>query len=295
MRNSTLIDEPAPPVAAHSAPPCGTADAGRDGASHAARETAPACRSVSILGSRVSLPRIEDVMAIMLRWIAQPDGTCRRIVVTGFHGIWEAHKDPAFKSTLNSADLWIPDGIAPVLLARLHGKRGVTRIAGAELMKAFFEQAQGRGLRSFFYGDTEETLGALRAALEKQYPGHVVAGTLSPPFRPLTPEEDAAHVRAINDARPDILWVGLGLPRQERWIYEHAGRLRVPMAVGVGAAFGFLSGRVSRAPAWVGRCGFEWLWRLAQEPAKCWRRALLDGPRFILHAMLELTGLRKYT
>jgi len=119
-------------------------------------------------------------------------------------------------------------------------------------------------------------------------------GTCSPPFRALAPEEDAAIVALINDSRPDVLWVGLGLPKQERWIHEHLDRLRVPVIVGVGAAFGFASGRVSRAPEWIGRLGFEWVWRLAAEPRKLWRRDLLDGPRFLFHAFLETAGLRKY-
>jgi len=159
---------------------------------------------------------------------------------------------------------------------------------------AFFERANSKGYSSFFYGDTDETLAALRERLEREYSNHKVAGTFSPPFGAVSPEEDEAHVRMINDARPDVLWVGLGTPKQDRWIFEHQERLRVPVAVGVGAAFGFLSGRVKRAPAWIGRCGFEWLWRLAREPKKLWRRDLLDGPRFLFHVALELCGLRRY-
>jgi N-acetylglucosaminyldiphosphoundecaprenol N-acetyl-beta-D-mannosaminyltransferase len=168
------------------------------------------------------------------------------------------------------------------------------RVPGPDILAAFLEHANRRGYRSFFYGDTEATLADLQRRVTERYPGHVVAGTLSPPFRPLTAEEDAQVIAMINDARPDVLWVGLGLPKQERWIAEHLDRLRVPVVVGVGAAFGFLSGRVSRAPAWVGRIGCEWLWRLAAEPRKLWRRDLIDGPRFLAHVLLEATGLRKY-
>ena len=138
----------------------------------------------------------------------------------------------------------------------------------------------------------------LRADIERekqeQYPGHHVVGVLSPPFRPLTPEEDEAQVQAINRAKPDVLWVGLGTPKQDRWIHEHRQRLEVPVAIGVGAAFRFLSGQVPRAPVWIGRVGLEWAYRLLQEPRKCWRRCLIQGPQFIIHVALELTGLRKY-
>jgi len=240
------------------------------------------------------LVRPPAVIEVIERWVGEPGPPCRRVVVTGFHGIWEAHRDPEFKAILNSADLWVPDGIAPVWVARLRGFRGVRRIPGAELMRAFFQRANEKGYRSFFYGDTEETLAALRGKLEAEYPNHRIAGTFSPPFRAISPEEDDAHVAMINAARPDVLWVGLGLPKQDRWIFEHRDRLRVPVAVGVGAAFGFLSGKIKRAPAWSGRCGFEWLWRLAHEPRKLWRRDLLDGPRFVFHVLLELCRIRKY-
>jgi N-acetylglucosaminyldiphosphoundecaprenol N-acetyl-beta-D-mannosaminyltransferase len=249
---------------------------------------------LKVLGSYIHVISVGESVGVLEERILRPQGAVRRVVVTGFHGIWEAHKDPELKAILNSADLWVPDGIAPVWVARLKGYRGVQRVPGADLMRAFFELANEKGYSSFFYGDTEETLAALRANLERDYPNHRVAGTFSPPFRPLSPEEDDEHVRLINEARPDVLWVGLGLPKQDLWIFEHKDRLDVPVAIGVGAAFGFLSGKVKRAPAWIGNLGFEWLWRLLAEPRKLWRRDLLDGPRFLAHVFLELTGLRKY-
>lgn len=266
----------------------------RAGCSSASGGMGTPAPAVRILGAKVHLSALCQVMQMMTGWIESHGERCRRIVVTGFHGIWEAHKRPDFKAVLNSADLWVPDGIAPVWVARLKGLRGIQRIPGADLMRAFFERANERGYSSFFYGDRPETLSALRERLEREYPNHRVAGTFSPPFEAVSPEEDEAHVRMINEAHPDVLWVGLGLPKQERWIAEHQGRLTVPVAVGVGAAFGFLSGKVKRAPAWVGRCGFEWLWRLIHEPRKLWRRDFLDGPRFLCHVLLELSGLRKY-
>ena len=249
---------------------------------------------VSILGSTVSIIQMAGIVAIMDRWIAARPDRCRRIVVTGFHGLWEAHKDPEFKAILNSADLWVPDGIAPVWVARRRGFPDAQRTPGAEVMTAFFDLADRKGYSSFFYGDTEETLQRLRSNLQSRYPGHRIAGTFSPPFRPLTREEDEAVVEMINDSRPDVLWVGLGLPRQDRWIYEHRDRLKIPVAAGVGAAFKFLSGAVKRVPACIGNHGLEWLWRFVQEPKKLWRRDLLDAPQFVGHMLLEMTGLRKY-
>ncbi len=249
--------------------------------------------SVCVLGSRVHLPTREQALNLIESWIRARD-PCRQVVVTGFHGLWEAHKDPELKEALNAAALWVPDGIAPVWVARLRGHRHVQRLPGAELMTAFLERADRQGYSSFFFGDTPEQLAALRAAVERRYPGHRVAGLVSPPFRPPTAEEDAEHVRLINESGADILWVGLGTPKQDRWIAAHLARLHVPVAAGVGAAFGFLSGATPRAPAWMGRAGLEWAWRLLREPRKCWRRSLIEGPCFLFHVLLELCGLRQY-
>ena len=249
---------------------------------------------MKVLGSTVDMVQNPEVLALMERWIGEERDKCHFMVNTGFHGAWVAHQDPEFKKILASCDLWSPDGIALVWLARLQRKPIRERATSAELMKMFFAQANHKGYRSFFYGDTDETLAALREKLQAQYPGHKVVGTYSPPFRTLTAEEDQQIVRQINDARPDVLWVGLGLPKQERWIHEHKHRLKVPIAIGVGACFGFFSGRVKRAPLWIGRIGFEWLWRLACEPKKLWRRDILDAPQFVGHVLMEMTGLRKY-
>ena len=252
--------------------------------------------SISVLGSRVHMIDIPAVIEIISHWIRQFEDRriCRQIIVTGFHGLWESHKNEDFKAILNSADLWVPDGIAPVWIARLKGVTDGDRTPGADIMRAYFERANQKGYRSFFYGDTEETLDALKTKLEKKYPCHKIVGMYSPPFRPLTPEEDEDIIRIINDAKPDVLWVGLGLLKQDRWISEHKERLKVPVAMGVGAAFGFHSEKVKRVPDWIGKNGLEWVWRFIQEPKKLWRRDLIDGPQFVWHVLLELSGLRKY-
>ena len=210
------------------------------------------------------------------------------------HGIITAHRDSSFKEVLNSADLFAPDGILVMLVARLSGfsiNRGRT---GPALMWDFGKIASQRGHKYFIYGDTEDTLQALCEKLSETFPGIKLVGQFSPPFRDLTPEEDADVVRMINDAEPDVLWVGLGAPKQERWIFGHRDRLKVPVVVGVGAALKYHSGKVSRAPGRVRNLGLEWLWRLGQEPGRVWRRIFVDAPQFLLLAILELLGLKKY-
>lgn len=249
--------------------------------------------SVHILGSRVHLVSAPRTVDRMEDWIRAGDGRCRQVVVTGFHGLLEAHKNPGIQSILNQAELWVPDGIAPVWLARLRGHRGAVRATGTEIMREFLARAQKRGYSSYFYGDTGRTLAALTATLARLYPGHRIAGAYSPPFRALTAAEDEAIIGRINAARPDVLWVALGLPKQEIWIHEHLQRLHVPVAVGVGAAFAFVAGTVPRCPEWMGNAGFEWVYRFLKEPAKLWRRDLLDGPRFLFHAGRELLRKRE--
>jgi N-acetylglucosaminyldiphosphoundecaprenol N-acetyl-beta-D-mannosaminyltransferase len=244
--------------------------------------------SVRILGSRVHLLSVNGTVDHIERWIERRDGRCRRIVVTGFHGLWEAYKDPGLRSILNSGELWIPDGIAPIWVARIRGHRNVERAPGAEVMREFFRRASQKKYRSYFYGDTDSTLSTLQATVARDYSGHEVAGVFSPPFRPLTAEEDQEIIERINAARPDILWVALGAPKQDIWAYERLDRLKVPVVIGVGAAFAFIAGTVPRCPTWIGRIGFEWVYRFMKEPRKLWRRDLLDGPRFLFHVGLEL-------
>ena len=250
--------------------------------------------TVKILGSHIHRIPIPSVIREMERWIdaSTSDSKLHQIIVSGFHGIWEAYRNQNLKTIFNSADIWIPDGIAPVLISRLKGLRNMERTPGAELMQAFFRLADKKGYSSFFYGDTQKTLTGLRKKLLADYPGHKIAGTFSPPFRLLTKKENEDIIQMINDSCPDVLWVALGLPKQERWIYERRNRLHVPVAIGVGAAFAFVSGNVKRVPEWIGKNGLEWLWRFIQEPKKLWRRDLLDGPRFLWHVFLELARLK---
>ena len=161
-------------------------------------------------------------------------------------------------------------------------------------MWAFCEFAHQRGDSSYFVGDTEEVLEQLSVRLRSHFPGLRIAGAYSPPFRPLSREENVEMVKRINDAKPHVLWVCLGLPKQETWIFANRQKLDAPLIVAVGAAAKFVSGDVAAAPAWIRQHGFEWLWRLVREPRRCWRRSMLYGPQFALFAILELCGLRRY-
>jgi N-acetylglucosaminyldiphosphoundecaprenol N-acetyl-beta-D-mannosaminyltransferase len=229
---------------------------------------------------------MDQVLNLMDEWV-EKRASCKYIVATGMHGVMEARRSPYFKSVIDSAGLFVPDGFSLVAVARLRGVKIRKRVSGPDLMWEACKHAAEVGHSVFFYGDSEETLGALSAKLKGCFPSLKIAGAHSPPFRPLTEEEDAEELAMINASGADILWVGLGLPKQEQWMYEHRDRLKVPVAVGVGAAFKFLSGRMKRAPSWIGDNGFEWLWRLALEPMRVWRRVFIDGPHFVLCIVKE--------
>ena len=257
-------------------------------------EQAISFTSIRILETRVDMVGIPDVMAIMSHWIDSEPDRMHHLVNTGMHGIMEAHKDKSFGASLDAAELLAPDGILAILVARFHGHRIKKQDTGPALLWRFSEVANRLSYKYFFYGDTDETLELLSSKINAEFPGLRIVGAVSPPFRPLTPEEDAEMVAKINQAKPDVLWVGLGMPAQDQWIYDHRQVLNVPVAVGTGASFKFIAGTASRAPKLVRNLGFEWLWRLAHEPKRVWRRVVLDAPRFILLVSLQLSRIKKY-
>lgn len=242
---------------------------------------------LEIFGAKIDRISKESAIERIIGWVDKPIGSPRFVVATGFHGLWVGHQNPAFLKILNSSDMFCPDGIAPVWLSQLQGNPLTARVPGPCLMEGALKRMDCAKYSSFFYGDVPNTLTALENRMKEEYPSHRIAGMYSPPFRPLTDQEDEQIVQQINQARPDVLWVALGLPKQEMWIHEHLDRLEVPVVIGVGAAFQFLSGMVPRAPKWIGDKGFEWAWRLGVEPKKMWRRVFIDGPQFLCHALLE--------
>lgn len=245
-------------------------------------------KSFQVLGVDVHLPAMSQVLDEIDCWIRERKGICKYIVATGMHGILEAHKRSEFRLVVKEACLLVPDGISLVIIARAKKFKVSKRLTGTDLMWNACARSETNGQSMFFYGDSEDTLNELVLRLKENFPRLIIAGTHSPPFRPLTNDEDEQEVKMINDSGADIIWVGLGLPKQEEWIYRHRDRLNVPVAIGVGAAFKFVSGRVRRAPSWVGESGFEWLWRFIQEPRRVWRRVVIDGPYFIYCVLVEL-------
>jgi N-acetylglucosaminyldiphosphoundecaprenol N-acetyl-beta-D-mannosaminyltransferase len=205
-----------------------------------------------------------------------------------------AAEDPEFRAHLNGSLLTTPDGMPLVWLGRLMGHRTVERVYGPDLMLSLCAATAGPGHAHFLYGGASGVAGALAARLQERFPGLRIAGTATPPFRPLTPAEEASLVAQVAAARPDIFWVGLGLPERERFMARMLSRFEPMVMLGVGAAFDLLSGRVRQAPRWVQRSGFEWLFRLCLEPRRLAPRYFRHLPLFVLRVSAQLSGLRKY-
>ncbi|MFZ0759278.1 MAG: WecB/TagA/CpsF family glycosyltransferase [Candidatus Sulfotelmatobacter sp.] len=250
-----------------------------------------AAPSFRVLGVRVSAVQIPDVMERMEQWIAEADRT-HYIAVTGMHGVTESKQDPRFRAILEKADLVVPDGMPLVWLGRWRGYPLRRRVYGPELMETFCRKT-GAKYAHFFYGGAPGVADNL-ARIEQERHGIRVAGTFCPPFRPLTNQEQCEVVAAIQAAKPDVLWVGLSTPKQERWMEEYQGRLRVPVLLGVGAAFDLNSGGLKQAPRWMREHGLEWLFRLLAEPRRLWKRYLVQGSKFAWCVGLELLSLRKF-
>ena len=250
-------------------------------------------RRVNILGVGVSAINMAQALNVIEGWIAQrqPHYVC----VTGVHGIVVSQGNNSLQRVHNAAGLVTPDGMPLVWLARLHGLEHVERVYGPDLMLALCHRSISKGYRHFLYGGAEGVPDRLANRLKRRYPGLRIVGSYSPPFRPLTDEEDKQTVQAINEANPDVVWIGLSTPKQERWMAEHIGRLTAPVLVGVGAAFDFHSGLKRQAPRWMQRSGLEWLFRLANEPRRLWRRYLVNNPLFTLLVLQQALNLKRYS
>jgi N-acetylglucosaminyldiphosphoundecaprenol N-acetyl-beta-D-mannosaminyltransferase len=256
-------------------------------------EESSAGAAYRILGVRVDAVQIPGVIARMEHWIARRDA-CRFIAVADMHSIMEALHSRSVKSTLEAADMVVPDGFPLVWFARRKGFALHRRVYGPQLMAVFCEQSVAKGCRHFFYGGAPGVAENLATCFCARFPGLQVAGVHTPPFRPLTTGEDREEVAKINSARADVVWVGLGAPKQERWMHKHRNKLNAPVLVGVGAAFDFHTGRVPQAPAWMGDHGLEWFYRLMMEPRRLWRRYLIHGSEFAALVLLDLLGVRKF-
>lgn len=246
----------------------------------------------NVLGVGVMPTTLEQAVATIERW--RDEKRRDYVCCVSVHGIVMAQQDPLVRDALNGAGLATEDGVPLVWWSRWTGAPRARRVCGPDLLEELCKRTSQTGHRHYFYGGTPETVELLVTRLRQRYPAITIAGYSSPPFRALTDEEDAAVVAEINATRPDYVWIGLGMPKQEKWMASHVGRVEAAALLGVGAAFDFAAGTKPRAPDWMQRFALEWLFRLLCEPRRLAGRYLVGNALFIAYAFLQFTGLRSF-
>lgn len=243
----------------------------------------------SVLGALIDVIDWDEALGRITAWGAARES--RYVCICNVHSVVTTTRDAAYKQVVNHADMSTPDG-APVAWAlRRFGHAEQPRVNGPDLMWKYLAEAERNGQVVFFYGSTDTTLGKLRTALLRQFPRLRIGGLHSPPFRELSPEEDQGEVDMINESGANVIFVGLGCPKQEKWMAAHRGRIRGVM-IGVGAAFDYHAGTIKRAPLWWQQNGLEWLYRLCCEPRRLMRRYMVTNTLFILGFSRQLISRR---
>lgn len=240
--------------------------------------------TINILGVDIAAINMEWLINFSKLYVKKLSGDY--ICVSNVHTTVIAFEDEAYREIQNGGILAIPDGGPLSTVGRRRGAKKMQRTTGPSYMGEILEESLQYGWKHYFYGSTSETLNKLKIMLEKRYPGLQIVGMYSPPFRPMTEEEDIEIVEQINNCEPDFLWIGLGAPKQEKWMAAHQGRVKGLM-VGVGAAFDYFAGNIQRAPIWMQNSNLEWLYRLIQDPKRLFRRYIVTNSKFIWNAILK--------
>jgi N-acetylglucosaminyldiphosphoundecaprenol N-acetyl-beta-D-mannosaminyltransferase len=247
--------------------------------------------SITILGSRIdNIPSYESAYDILIE-AGRQGHQSDHVTVNNAHTLVEGVRRPEFRAIINDSMLSLADGRPLSIIGLLKGAKHMHRIFGPTLMEKVLEWGQEEGLRHFFFGNTQKTLDKMTQIVRQRYPRAIIAGTISPPFLPFTDSENHAYIAEMRAARPDIIWVSLGAPKQEEWIYQHFRELDRGLFIGIGAGFSYLAGTIKHAPGWMKHLALEWFYRLLQEPNRLWRRYMINNTLFIIYIIQEfVTG-----
>lgn len=245
---------------------------------------------VPVLNVGISAITLPEAVHIIGDWITRKQRHYVNVCTT--HTVLECYDAPALRDIVNGSGLATPDGMPLVWLGKLYGQH-VERVYGPDLMLALCESGQARGYRHFLYGGAAGVPEVLAAKLEARFPAIQIVGTYSPPFRPLSESEEHDIVAMIDASEADIVWVGLGTPKQDYWVAKFRPLLQAPVLIAVGAAFDFHAGRIKQAPRWMQRSGLEWFFRLTQDPRRLWKRYIFGNPRFVYLVLRQLIRQRK--
>ncbi len=243
-------------------------------------------KRLNVLGVRISVTNMCEAIEIIQRWIESSER--HYACLAAVHGVMECQKDESLKQVFNQSGLTLPDGMPLVWAGRQKGFSAMGRVYGPDLMLELSEVSVGKGYSHFLCGGKEGIAERLKLELEKRFPGIRIAGTYTPPFRQLDKHEEEELISRVATLKPDIFWVGISTPKQEKFMAEYISRLNTRVMLGVGAAFDFHTGAVKEAPAWMKRTGLQWLFRLCQEPKRLWRRYLFNNPLFVYKYIKQL-------
>lgn len=247
---------------------------------------------VNVLGIGVNATDPQSVARTLKAYIQ--DGRKGYVCLAGVHGVMEAQREPGLKSIFAHSLMVVPDGVPTVWMGHLQGFSKMRRVYGPDLMIDILSHPEFRDCGHFFCGGEPGVAEKLRDVMLQRFPYAKITGTFSPPFRPMTAAEEKELAAKVSSLKPDIIWVGLSTPKQERFMARYLPMLDTSLMIGVGAAFLFHTGAIRDSPEWVKRAGLQWLDRLWQEPSRLWRRYLLNNPVFIFQAALQIIGLKHH-
>jgi N-acetylglucosaminyldiphosphoundecaprenol N-acetyl-beta-D-mannosaminyltransferase len=247
--------------------------------------------TVNILGVPIAAVNMDQAANRIEDWIEA--GLQTYITVTGVHGVMESQNDPEVRRIHTNAGMCVPDGMPTVWVGRMLGYKNMKRVYGPDFMIELMRRSVAKGYTHFLYGGKEGVPELLKYRLEQRFQGLRILGTISPPFRQMTEDEEKELVDSVNRLSPVIFWVGLSTPKQERWMAEHFGRLNARVMIGVGAAFDFHAGLLRQAPTWIQKIGMEWFFRVCMEPRRLVKRYLKNNPRFIYMILKQIISPHK--
>ena len=246
--------------------------------------------TVDILGVKIAATNLSLACHTLGYWIKEDKRTY--VCIAPVSTVMDCQRNEEYRGIVNNAGMTTPDGMPLVWLGKLKGSRIIERTYGPDLLLAFCKFGLEKGVRHFFYGGSEQTCRSLMVNLQNRFPGVRIVGHYVPPMRAGRQIEQGMVLEQINKAQPDVLWIGLGSPKQDYWMFDHRQKLNVPVMVGVGAAFDFLAGTKPQAPSWMQRSGMEWFFRLCCEPRRLWKRYLIGNTQFIYYLWRDFcTGL----
>lgn len=253
-------------------------------------EVKPRINNFNVCGVPVSAINLQEACRQIDEWIQQKEQ--RYVCIAPVATIVDAQNDQDYRKVVIGADMITPDGMPLVWIGRFKGKHHVGRTYGPDLLEALCKEGEIKGYRHYFYGGTQECSQRLEINLKRRFPNIQIAGRYVPGQLPIHFLEKEEILKGIDQSRADILWIGLGSPKQDFWMAEHRNRLNVPVMIGVGAAFDFLAGTKPQAPRWIRQSGLEWFYRLCCEPQRLAKRYLVGNARFLYFLMKDLISLR---